>query len=74
MLNGILISIESRRKCLFVLFIVIIVILFHCNNVVLGKCISDSSCMNGGTCFNETCICPDGWQGDDCQFCGGKVR
>lgn len=52
----------------------IIVILFHCNNVVLGKCISDSSCMNGGTCFNETCICPDGWQGDDCQFCGGKVR
>lgn len=32
------------------------------------------SCMNGGVCVNGTCLCADGWQGDECQFCGGKVR
>lgn len=31
-------------------------------------------CMNGGVCRNGTCICRDGWQGSECQFCGGKVR
>lgn len=31
-------------------------------------------CMNGGVCKNGTCICKDGWQGNFCQFCGGKVR
>lgn len=33
-----------------------------------------SGCMNGGVCKNGTCICKDGWQGSECQFCGGKVR
>lgn len=32
------------------------------------------SCMNGGVCKNGTCVCKDGWQGSECQFCGGKVR
>lgn len=67
-------SIQSQRKCLFVLFVVLLILIICCNNVVIGKCISDSSCMNGGVCTNGTCVCPDGWQGDDCQFCGGKVR
>lgn len=31
-------------------------------------------CMNGGVCKNGTCVCKDGWQGSECQFCGGKVR
>uniref|UniRef100_A0A8D8HL17 Attractin n=1 Tax=Culex pipiens TaxID=7175 RepID=A0A8D8HL17_CULPI len=38
-----------------------------------GKC-SEIRCMNGGSCRNGTCLCPDGWQGSECQFCGGKVR
>ncbi|XP_041767179.1 attractin [Anopheles merus] len=38
-----------------------------------GKC-SEVRCMNGGVCKNGTCLCPDGWQGSECQFCGGKVR
>lgn len=32
------------------------------------------ACMNGGVCRNGTCLCKDGWQGSECQFCGGKVR
>nr|CAD7394404.1 unnamed protein product [Timema cristinae] len=28
-----------------------------------------------GTCSpEEGCLCEEGWQGDKCQFCGGKVR
>uniref|UniRef100_A0A2M4CRS9 Putative attractin n=1 Tax=Anopheles darlingi TaxID=43151 RepID=A0A2M4CRS9_ANODA len=38
-----------------------------------GKC-AEVRCMNGGVCKNGTCLCPDGWQGSECQFCGGKVR
>lgn len=68
-----IVSIKLHRKCLFVL-IVFTIILFCCINVTIGKCTSDLSCMNGGVCANGTCVCPDGWQGDDCQFCGGKVR
>ncbi|XP_020278926.1 attractin-like protein 1 isoform X2 [Pseudomyrmex gracilis] len=30
------------------------------------------TCVNGD-CVNGTCICRDGWQGEHCQFCGGKV-
>lgn len=42
-------------------------------NVISGsKCI-ESQCVNG-MCVNGTCQCYDGWQGTNCQFCGGKVR
>ncbi|XP_012222964.1 attractin-like protein 1 isoform X2 [Linepithema humile] len=27
-----------------------------------------------GNCINGTCVCHDGWQGANCEFCGGKVR
>lgn len=67
-------SIQSQRKCIFILFVVLLILLVCCNNVVIGKCIGDSTCMNGGVCINGTCVCPDGWQGNDCEFCGGKVR
>jgi attractin len=36
-----------------------------------GKC--NTQCING-YCANGTCHCYDGWQGPNCQFCGGKVR
>ncbi|XP_065349257.1 attractin-like protein 1 isoform X2 [Cloeon dipterum] len=36
-----------------------------------GKC--GTECVNG-FCANGTCNCYDGWQGPNCQFCGGKVR
>lgn len=38
------------------------------------NCTTDANCMNGGFCRNNACVCADGWQGSDCQFCGGKVR
>lgn len=38
------------------------------------RCSDDLSCQNGGSCANGTCVCAEGWQGDECQFCGGKVR
>lgn len=69
---------KYRRKCIpfsrFALAIVSIAMLFFCIDVTIGKCTSDVSCMNDGVCVNGTCVCPDGWQGDECQFCGGKVR
>ncbi|KAL1514087.1 hypothetical protein ABEB36_003406 [Hypothenemus hampei] len=40
----------------------------------LSKCIDDSQCDRNGICKNETCICYEGWQGPQCQYCGGKVR
>lgn len=65
--------IKIYRESFFVL-IVLTIILCSWVDVVVGKCANDSTCMNGGVCINGTCVCPDGWQGDDCQFCGGKVR
>ena len=29
---------------------------------------STSACSNGGTCFDNTCCCLDGYEGDFCQF------
>lgn len=69
-------KVKYRRKCLQLTSIIgflIIIVFYFCE--VNGKC-SDltTTCMNGGVCGNGTCVCPDGWQGDECQFCGGKVR
>lgn len=44
------------------------------NVVNNGQLSSLNGCMNGGVCKNGTCVCKDGWQGSECQFCGGKVR
>lgn len=40
---------------------------------VSAKC-TETSCGSNGVCKNDTCVCSDGWQGAQCQFCGGKVR
>lgn len=65
---------KYRRKLSNILYLLIILVIllnfFICVNC---KC-TDLSCMNGGQCKNDTCICTDGWQGSECQFCGGKVR
>lgn len=39
---------------------------------IQDKC-KDLDCGNG-VCQNGTCICYDGWQGHQCQYCGGKVK
>nr|XP_021208146.1 attractin-like protein 1 isoform X1 [Bombyx mori] len=64
---------KYRRKCSWFspfLCSVLIVLLF-CHGV-LSKC-SEHNCTNG-ECNNDTCVCFEGWQGPECQFCGGKVN
>lgn len=70
---------KYRRKCEFTA--VLCVILVMCGFVsvinslsIRDKCVDSPSCNNNGVCRNETCICNDGWQGNFCQHCGGKVR
>lgn len=52
----------------------ILYVLFVLLNGIKAKCTDDSQCGGNGLCKNETCICQEGWQGSQCQFCGGKVR
>ncbi|XP_060806928.1 attractin-like protein 1 [Amyelois transitella] len=49
----------------------VLIVLLFCNGI-LSRC-SDHNCLNGA-CKNETCICYEGWQGPECQYCGGKVK
>lgn len=49
----------------------VLIVLLFCNGV-LSKC-SDLNCLNG-VCKNDTCVCLEGWQGPECQYCGGKVK
>lgn len=39
-----------------------------------AKCGDTIVCSGNGVCKNDTCVCFDGWQGAECQYCGGKVR
>lgn len=68
-------QIKSRKKyslqSVVLLFVFIIIINLLCE--VDCKC-NETTCMNGGVCRNSTCVCTDGWQGSECQFCAGKVR
>ncbi|KAF9407263.1 hypothetical protein HW555_012646 [Spodoptera exigua] len=64
---------KYRRKCSWFspfLCSVLIVLLF-CDGV-LSKC-EDHTCVNG-VCKNDMCVCYEGWQGPECQYCGGKVK
>ncbi|XP_022827205.1 attractin-like protein 1 [Spodoptera litura] len=64
---------KYRRKCSWFspfLCSVLIVLLF-CDGV-LSKC-GDHTCVNG-VCKNDMCVCYEGWQGPECQYCGGKVN
>ncbi|XP_055371628.1 attractin-like protein 1 [Condylostylus longicornis] len=65
---------KYRRKLYISLQILSTLLLCLICKVNAFNCTSDINCMNGGTCRNSVCICPDGWQGPDCQFCGGKIR
>lgn len=68
---------KYRRKHLLLLLLVA----FHiCSsflaNVAAYNCsLAGGHCHNDGKCKdNGQCVCADGWQGPECQFCGGKVR
>lgn len=67
---------KYRRKCNVLWFGLwgLIVFLGCVWSVAEAKCHDSASCGGNGVCKNETCVCYDGWQGPQCQFCGGKVR
>lgn len=49
----------------------VLIVLLFCQ-CVLTKC-SGFNCVNG-ECRNDSCVCFEGWQGAECQYCGGKVK
>lgn len=69
---------KYRRKYVLLLLLV----LFHICSSSLTKVTAYNCTAAGGRCQNNgrcqedigQCICADGWQGPECQFCGGKVR
>lgn len=71
-------NVKYRRKVFIITFIQMLAIWMSVSMqmqpIDAFNCTTDESCKNGGFCRNNACICPDGWQGSDCQFCGGKVK
>ncbi|CAH0555288.1 unnamed protein product [Brassicogethes aeneus] len=66
---------KYRRKCFkWDLVCFVIVVLGACTTLVRAKCHDNSNCSGNGVCKNDTCVCYDGWQGPQCQHCGGKIR
>lgn len=49
----------------------VLIVLLFCDGAH-SKC-SEENCLNG-VCNNETCVCFEGWQGPECQYCAGKVK
>ncbi|XP_063233286.1 attractin-like protein 1 [Bacillus rossius redtenbacheri] len=66
---------KYRRKCGFPYELLCCFVVYSCVVTVLSSTnCSSVQCVNG-ECINGTgCVCFDGWQGQFCQFCGGKVR
>lgn len=66
---------KYRRKFMIFWPIACYIVVFsnHFCGEVQAKC-QDATCGGNGVCKNDTCVCYDGWQGPQCQFCGGKVR
>lgn len=67
---------KYRRKCYFRKVLISGLVFFGALSLVSkvsAKC-DNSNCNGNGVCKNESCMCYDGWQGAQCQFCGGKVR
>ncbi|EFA10578.2 Attractin-like protein 1 [Tribolium castaneum] len=62
---------KYRRKCYVWQALCCAVVVLNVCSLVKAKC---ADCSGNGVCKNETCVCYDGWQGPQCQFCGGKVR
>lgn len=48
------------------LFVFTIVILIACNKTTVDKC-EGIVCLNGGTCVDGKCACPDGFGGANCE-------
>ncbi|XP_023034074.1 attractin-like protein 1 isoform X2 [Drosophila willistoni] len=68
---------KYRRKCLLLLAL----LLFHgcfsgLHRASAYNCTAHGNrCQNDGQCQEDgQCLCADGWQGPECQYCGGKVR
>lgn len=67
---------KYRRKFRIRNFLICCILIFGALSLVSNvsaKC-SNPTCNGNGICTNNTCVCSDGWQGPECQFCGGKVR
>ncbi|XP_037944617.1 attractin-like protein 1 [Teleopsis dalmanni] len=67
---------KYRRKCLSLLVLLIFNGCFsNLRRTTAYNCTAhDGHCQNDGQCQEDgQCLCADGWQGPDCQFCGGKV-
>lgn len=66
---------KYRRKSINIwpLFLYISTFTVTASTLVSAKC-KDTDCNGNGVCKNETCVCYDGWQGSDCQYCAGKIR
>ncbi|KAJ8961064.1 hypothetical protein NQ314_005994 [Rhamnusium bicolor] len=65
---------KYRRKVYMWKLIISAVVIFGACSLVSAKCNNETTCGGNGLCRNDTCVCYDGWQGPQCQFCGGKVR
>uniref|UniRef100_A0A1B6D320 CUB domain-containing protein n=1 Tax=Clastoptera arizonana TaxID=38151 RepID=A0A1B6D320_9HEMI len=65
---------KYKRKCnIQIIFLCLVIVYSSVFNVICSAKCSDVHCMNG-ECVNGTCVCFDGWQGEFCESCGGKVR
>ncbi|KAI5713792.1 hypothetical protein M8J76_005469 [Diaphorina citri] len=67
---------KFRRKVDLNIPVVLVIIytlvfIVHCDSKLQEK--NSIVCINGEL-VNGSCVCHDGWQGDSCQFCSGKVR
>lgn len=69
-----LLKTKYRRKLTLAVWILIFMLNLTCEVFTKGasRC-QDVQCVHG-TCVNGTCVCETGWQGDLCEFCGGRVR
>ncbi|XP_022918450.1 attractin-like protein 1 [Onthophagus taurus] len=68
---------KYRRKCpdaSAVVFCSFVLVLGAACSLVAAKCQDNGDCGPHGKCVNDTCVCSEGWQGSNCQFCAGKIR
>lgn len=67
---------KYRRKLgdIWPLILCVLVLVVTVSTLAAAKCTDSLNCGGNGVCKNETCVCYDGWQGPQCQFCGGKIR
>ena len=60
---------KKRPTAAFVIFLLLCVACISCNKGIdkgttFIKCVT---CVNGGSCINDTCRCPVGYEGASCQ-------